>query len=74
MFTDSEPVTLTEPVSICVFDKSLPNIFDPLEYTTEEDIVCTTNFCAVIVPVNKALDPLISPLTTNVLANDDVCA
>ena len=74
MFTDSEPVTLTEPVSICVFDKSLPNIFDPLDYTTEEDTVCTTNFCAVIVPVNKALDPLISPLTTNVLANDDVCA
>ena len=57
-----------------MFDKLLPNIFDPELNITEEDTVCTFNVCAVIVPVNKALDPLMSPLTTNVLANDDVCA
>ena len=74
LFTDNEPVIPTEPVSVWVFVKSLPNTFDPLEYTTEEDTVCTTNFCAVTVPVNNALDPLKSPLILKVLANDDVCA
>ena len=73
-FTDSDPVILTEPVITWVFDRSLPNIFDPELNITDEDMVCTTNFCTVTVPVNNALDPVISPPTINVSAYDAVCA
>ena len=54
-FTVSDPVIETDPVSICLSVRLLPNILEPLEYIIEELIVCTTRVCAVNVPVIKAL-------------------
>ena len=44
------PLTETDPVNCCVFDGRLPNMFEPLLYSTEDDITDTTNVCAVKVP------------------------
>ena len=56
------PVTLKEPVNDCMSVNWEPNILLPLEYTIDEVTCWTTSFCAVIVPVNKAFDPVISPV------------
>ena len=39
----------------------LPNIFDPDEKVTLDDIVLTTRVCAVICPVDNIEDPVILP-------------
>ena len=67
MFNVNEPVIPTLPVNVCVFDTEFPNIFDPLEYTTEEVIVCTTNVCAVIVLVDVILPDTLSDPDNTVL-------
>ena len=63
-FINPEPVINTDPVNTWVFDKSLPNLFEPLEKTTLDVTVCTTSVCAVNVPVDvnepdKNTDPVI---------------
>jgi len=53
--TVNEPVTLTDPVNCCVFTTEFPNTLDPLLYSTDDVIVCTTNVCAVNVPADVIL-------------------
>jgi len=36
--TDSDPVTLTDPVNWCVLDNILPNTLDPVIYSLEDVI------------------------------------
>jgi len=36
----------------------------------DEEMYCTLSVCAVIVPLNKAFDPVIEPLTIN---EPDIC-
>jgi hypothetical protein len=58
-----EPVILTLPVNTCVLLNELPNTLLPLEYTTLDEIVFTTNVVAVNVFATVKFD-----------ANDDVAA
>ena len=51
-FTANDPVTVTLPVNSCVLVNKLPNLVDPVTNSTDDVIVCTTNLCAVIVPVD----------------------
>ena len=46
---------LTDPVNCCVFDNWLPNTLDPLLYSTEDVITCTTKVWAVRVPATVKL-------------------
>ena len=52
------PVILSEPVICCISNISSPNLFEPDEYITEEEIwACTScNACVQECPVN--IDPL----------------
>ena len=65
-----DPVIKTLPVNAWVFERLLPNILDPDEYSTLEVIVWTTNFCAVIVPATVKLSAY--DAVTAFVANDDV--
>jgi len=47
-------------VSVALF----PNTFDPELYVIDEDTVCTTKVCAVIVPEKREFEPVISPVAT----------
>ena len=64
MFNLKLPVILTEPVKVCIFNKSLPNWLLPDENTID-DVTCWTLIdCAIIWPV-----VVIPPLTITSLAN-----
>jgi hypothetical protein len=53
---------------------SLPNIFEPLEYTTDDVTVCTTRVWAVIVLFTRRLDAVAFCLITKSSADDAVSA
>lgn len=71
------PDTNIDPVNWCELPEFNPNMFEPLEYTILDVIVCTTNVCATIVPV-AVRDPVMvwEPLNwfDPVVANDPVRA
>ena len=48
-----------------MLESKLPNLVEPVINSLDEVISCTTRVCAVIVPVIRALEAVISLLTSN---------
>jgi hypothetical protein len=65
---------LTEPVNWCVSVSWLPNLLEPVMYSVEAVTYCTLRVCAVMVPVNSALEAVTSCLTKKLSAEDAVSA
>ena len=68
----NDPLALTLPVNWWVLEVNVPNLVDPVMKFWDDVITCTTNVCAVIVPLELILpeilsEPVIVWLPTNVL-------
>ena len=68
----NEPVIVTEPVNSCKSVTWLPNLFEPDENITEDDIISTKiSLATILLSTKRSPVTLTSPFTSTSPSNDD---